>query len=55
MTEKTKDWRTVSLPRVLIELAEEMIKSKKYGYRNVPEYISDLIRTDLTKKGYIRA
>ena len=54
MTELKRKWQSVSLPKVLTDIAEEMIQSGKYGYRNLPDYISELLRNDLRRKGYVK-
>lgn len=54
MTQQKRKWQTVSLPKALTDIAQEMIDSEKYGYRNLPDYISELLRNDLRRKGYIR-
>ncbi len=54
MKRSTEKFRTVSVPRILTDVAEEMIKSGKYGYRNLPDYICELLRRDLREKQYIK-
>jgi len=54
MRRSQEKFRTVSLPRILTDVAEEMIKSGKYGYRNLPDYICELLRKDLRGKEYIK-
>jgi len=54
MKESKERFRTVSLPRILTDVAEEMINSGKYGYRNLPDYICELLRKDLRGKEYIK-
>ena len=54
MRRSQEKFRTVSLPRILTDVAEEMIKSGKYGYRNLPDYICELLREDLREKEYIK-
>jgi len=51
-------YKTVSLPNVLADVAEKMIKTGKYGYRlgsgALVEYICDIMRRDLREKGFIK-
>jgi len=54
-----KNYKTMSIPRVLSEIVDKMIDSQKYGYRTgkgaLVEYVCDLIRRDLKDKGYLPA
>lgn len=48
------EYRSVSIPIVLVDKAEKMIQSGKYGYRNLPELLNDLMRKWLKEKGYLK-
>ena len=50
----TRKWRTVSLPAVLVERIEALVKSNKYGYRNVPDFVTDAVRRLLREYGYLK-
>jgi len=55
MAEKVKrKWRTVSLPAVLVERVEALVESGKYGYRNVPDFVTDAVRRLLREYGYLK-
>ena len=55
MAEKVKrKWRTVSLPAVLVERIEALVESGKYGYRNVPDFVTDAVRRLLREYGYLK-
>jgi len=53
MSRRRTEWRTVSLPKVLVNRIEDLVKSGKYGYRNVPEFVADAVRQLLRKYGYL--
>ena len=49
-----KGWVSVSIPQELAEIIDEVVKDKKYGYRNRTEFVVDAIRMRLRELGYLK-
>jgi metal-responsive CopG/Arc/MetJ family transcriptional regulator len=47
----TQKWKTVQVPKELVDQVDEVIKSGKYGYASRAELIRDAIRAFLAEKG----
>jgi len=45
-------WITVALPEELVEYIDEVVKSKKYGYRSRAEFVVDAVRRRLEELGF---
>ena len=43
-------WKTVQIPKQLVDQVDEVIKSGKYGYASRAELIRDAIRAFLSEK-----
>ncbi|MGC8975849.1 MAG: ribbon-helix-helix domain-containing protein [Thermoprotei archaeon] len=48
------DYVGVRLPKELIDLVDEIVKSRKYGYRSRAEFIAEAVREKLAKMGLIK-
>jgi len=53
-SKKKGKWRTLSVLRVLAEKAEIAVASGKYGYENLPDLLSSLLREWLKERGYLK-
>ena len=47
-------WDQVTVPRNFREAAEEIVREKRYGYQNLPEFTRDAIRRLLLDLGYFK-
>ncbi len=52
-TKKRRAWRTVNIPEALAKIIEEVIKSGKGGYRNVPDFVTDAVRKRLRELDFL--
>lgn len=41
-------YRTVRLPKVLVDLVEERVNSSNLGYHSISQYVSEAVRKQLT-------
>lgn len=49
------DYVGVRLPKELMDLVDEVIKSRKYGYRSRAEFVAEAVREKLARLGVIKA
>ena len=49
-----KGWVSISIPKDLAELIDEVVQNKVYGYRNRTEFVIDAIRIRLRELGYLK-
>ena len=47
-------WGTVRLPQQLIDIIDEVVKSGKYGYTSVSDFVTDAVRKRLRELGYLK-
>lgn len=48
------DYVGVRLPKELMDLVDEVIKSRRYGYRSRAEFVAEAVRDKLARLGVIR-
>ena len=56
--ESERKYTTISIPSVLYRKVDSLLDNPEFnpqGYRSVTEYLTDLIRSDLTKAGALPA
>ena len=49
-----KGWVSVSLPEDLVRIIDEVVRDKKFGYRNRQDFVIDCIRVRLRELGYLK-
>ncbi|MEM1983319.1 MAG: ribbon-helix-helix domain-containing protein [Zestosphaera sp.] len=49
------DYVGVRLPKELMDLVDEVIRSRKWGYRSRAEFVAEAVREKLARLGVIKA
>ncbi len=47
------EYRTAKIPEELAKLIDEIVRSKKYGYRSFNEFVVESVRLRLRELGYL--
>jgi len=46
-----KRWKHVTIAREIVEQIEEIVKSEKYGFRSVADFVDEAVKERLRKLG----
>jgi len=47
------EYRTAKIPEELAKIIDEIVKSRKYGYRSFNEFVVEAVRKRLRELGYL--
>jgi Arc/MetJ-type ribon-helix-helix transcriptional regulator len=46
------DWVYVALPKEIVDRIEEVIETRKWGFRSRNDYVLEAVKNDLKTRGY---
>ncbi|GAH83041.1 unnamed protein product [marine sediment metagenome] len=54
MAKKKYNYRTINMPRTLVDKIKEVLASEKHGFTSIPDFVKVAIRKYLRELGYIK-